>query len=404
MISTKRMSRVGRLGATLALCAATLSCSSDSGGAGGSGGDGGLRAEVLAALGQNVVVPLQERFAADASALEEALSQATPESGGRVEAQEAWVQAMATWQQLEIMQLGPAGSSLTVMGGQDLRARIYSWPNLNLCLVDQQTVEEGYDDPDVIESTVGAPLGLWAIEYLLFNEDLANNCSPLNTINQDGTWEAMLDMIPERRLTYAHALSTLVRLRADELVAAWAPTGGNFIEELTDPGRSGSVYGTAQEGLNAVSDAMFYLYKETTDMKVGEPLGLINCLAETCPEALESQWAAWSKQHVISNLEGFQALFLGTTTPSPGDTALGFDDLLVDMGASSAVTDMEQAIADAIAATEAVPGTFRDALTADRTSMEDAHAALLRVTDILKTDFVTVLDLEEPDRAAGDND
>ena len=73
----------------------------------------------------------------------------------------------------------------------------------------------------------------------------------------------------------AAALATLVERRVGDLVEAWSPTGGNFIEELTNPGRSGAVYGSAQEGLNAVSDAMFYLEKETKDMKLAKPLGIM---------------------------------------------------------------------------------------------------------------------------------
>lgn len=384
------------------LSLAMVSCSSDGGsGSGGSDGDSGLRGEVLASLGQTVVVPLQERFAADAAALETALSEATTDPGGRDEAQEAWRQTMESWEQLEMMQFGPSGSSLTVMGGQDLRARIYSWPLLNLCQVDQQTVQEGYDDPDALEQATGSPLGLWAVEYLLFNDDLDNNCTPVNTINQDGIWDAMIDMVPERRLAYAAALSTMVRRRADELVAAWAPAGDKFIEELTDPGRGGALYGTAQEGINAVSDAMFYLDKETKDMKLGEPLGITGCADERCPEALESPWARWSKQHALANLRGFQTLFLGA---SPGTDALGFDDLLSDMGAEDVANDMAQAIAGAITATEAAPGSFSEALGQDPSSMEAAHVAIQALTDLLKSDFLTILDLEAPNRAAGDND
>ena len=37
-------------------------------------------------------------------------------------------------------------------------------------------------------------------------------------------------------------------------------------------------------------------------------------------------------------------------------------------------------------------------------TMTNAHTAIQAVTDILKSDFLSVLDLEEPDRAAGDND
>jgi predicted lipoprotein len=399
MISTKQTSSPGKTSAVVLLCLLAAGCSSDS--ASTNGGDGGLRAEVLASLGQNVIVPRQQAFASLATSLETALATAATDPNAREAAQEAWRLAIAVWQELEMMQVGPAGSSLTVMGGQDLRARIYSWPILNLCQVDQQTVQEGYDDPDALEGTVGAPLGLWAIEYLLFTEDPDNNCSPLNTINQDGIWEAIADMIPQRRLAYAAALSTLVRRRADELVAVWAPSGGNFIEELVSPTRSGAVYGTAQEGLNAVSDTMFYLDKETKDMKVGEPIGITGCDAERCPEAIESLWAGHSKENIVANLEGFQVLFLGA---APGADGLGYDDLLVDMGAADVSEDMAAAIEDAITATEAIPGTLREAIDANPDAVLAAHAAIRAITDILKSDFLSVLDLEAPDRAAGDND
>ena len=216
-------------------------------------------------------------------------------------------------------------------------------------------------------------------------------------------YDAMADTIPSRRLEYESALATLARRRADELVTAWSPDGGNYIAELTDPRRAGAVYGSAQEGLNAVSDAMFYLEKESKDMKLGTPLGeTMGCLQPPCPEELESLWARWSKPHLLANLRGFQALFLGGSPESPD--ALGFDDLLVDMGAADVADDMAQAIADAIAATDAVPGTFREALDQNPTELEVAYDALQVVTVFLKTTFVSDLNLEAPDRAAGDND
>ncbi len=396
------MSRAGESFALLALSVAALSCSSSSSGTGGSGvpPDSGRRGEVLASIGENVAVPLQNQFAEEAAALEQALTEATPEN--RDAARAAWQTAMATWQQLEVMQFGPLGSSLSVMGGQDFRAFTYSWPLLNLCEIDRQTVGDAHDDPDAIGSTRGAPLGLWAIEYLLFGDNPDNNCTALDPLNSQGIWEDMADMIPARRVEYAAALATLVKRRANDLVDAWSPNGGNFIEELTNPGRSGAVYGSAQEGLNAVSDAMFYLEKESKDMKIAKPLGITGCSEAQCPDDLESLWATWSKPHVLANLRAFQSTFHGGSPDDP--EALGYDDLLTDMGAADVAEDMSTAITEAIAATEAVPGTFREALTQDPVSMERAHAAIQAVTDILKSDFLSVLDLEAPDRAAGDND
>ena len=403
MISTKRTSSLGEYAALVGLCVTLLSCGSDgsTGGAAGGGGDGGRRGEVLAALGQDVVLPLIEQLPTEVSRFETALGDATSEPGGRDAAQAAWQELMAVWQQLELMQFGPLGSSQTVMGGQDLRARIYTWPILNPCQVDRQTVTEGYDDPDALEQILGTPLGLRAIEYLLFTEDPGNNCLPDDPINGDGTWDSMSEMIPQRRLDYAAALATLVRRRAEELADAWSPSGGNFIEELSNPGRSGAVYGSAQEGLNAVSDALFYLEKETKDMKLGKPLGITGCSSAQCPDDLESPWARWSKPHALANLLAFQHVFHGG---APDANDLGFDDLLRDMGADDVAEDMSSAVRAAIAATEAVPGTFHDALSENEAAMTNAHTAIQAVTDILKSDFLSVLDLEAPDRAAGDND
>jgi len=402
MTLTKRTSRPGETLTLIVLAAVLGSCSSDgASGGGGGGGDTGRRGEVLAALGQSVVAPLIAELEAETTSLETALAEATAAAGGRDGAQAAWQQTMATWQRLEVMQFGPLGASREVMGGQDLRARIYSWPLLNRCQIDRQTVQDGYDDPDALEAVSGGPIGLGAIEYLLFTDDPSNDCPPFDAINVDGTWDSMADMIPQRRLDYAAALATLVRRRSEELARAWAADGGNFIEEMTDPSRSGAVYGTAQEGLNAVSDAMFYLEKETKDMKLATPLGISGCSTEQCPDRLESLWAFWSKEHVIANLRGFQSLYLGG---APGDDGLGFDDLLRDMGADDVADDMETALTAALDATEAVPGTFREALTENEPAMREAFMAVQVVTDLLKSDFLSVLDLEAPDRAAGDND
>lgn len=93
---------------------------------------------------------------------------------------------------------------------------------------------------------------------------------------------------------------------------------------------------------------------------------------------------------MIANLRGFELLFLGG---DPDADDLGFDDLLRDMGANDVADDMANAITGAITATEAVPGTFRDALTQDEAAMVAVHTALISVTDILKSDFLSVLDL-----------
>ncbi len=394
------------------LLATSLTGWSGCGGSGEGGPDpscleGDPRAQVVASIGQSLIVPSQEAFAEKAAALESALrtAAAAPEDVSAKEAaQSAWREAMTQWQAVELMLVGPALPS-DKMGGQNLRSQIYSWPNTSLCLVDQQTVQDGHDDPNALAEIAGGPRGLSVIEYLLFTDGTEHHCTPLHSINE--VWETMLDELSERRLAYAAALAELARQSADELVEAWSPEGGNFIRELSDPCRRDSVYGTAQEALNEISNGMFYLDGETKDMKLGEPAGLslndpdVCPEIGTCPALLESPWAEHSKQNVVANLEAFQTLFLGA---APGTDEPGFDDLLASVNAADVSTSMSSAIADAIVAAEAIPGTLKDALESDFAAVQAAYDKTKSVTDLLKNEFLSALDLSMPDRAAGDDD
>lgn len=364
---------------------------------------GPSRAEVLAHLGAEVVLPTYRDFVPLAEALVSATDSyaAGPSPDTRAAAQDAWAAAMDVWQEAEMMQLGPLAPADLAMGGEDFRNEIYAWPQLNLCVVDQRTVGPAHDDPTMLSANPINERGLGAIEYLLFVEGSANTCSPLSGINADGTWAMYTAaQIEQRRARLAHSYAVIVRDHAQALVDRWE--GGGFLAELTDPTRSGALYGSAQEGLNAVSDAMFYLDKETKDMKVAQPASIGDCTRVMCGAgARESRFANRSKEHVVANLRAFQRLYLGG---DPGGDEPGFDDLLAGLGAEAFAAQMATHIEEAITAVEAIPGTLGEALTADIASVMAAHAAIRVVTDDLKTMFLTVLDLEIPDRAAGDTD
>ena len=108
---------------------------------------------------------------------------------------------------------------------------------------------------------------------------------------------------------------------------------------------------------------------------------------------------------MLANLRGFQALFLGAPA---GTDAYGFDDLLVEVGATDLSAKMVRELDAAIAAVEAVPGTFDEALALDNAAGQAAflvaYDAVKLVCDDLKTQFLTVLDLELPNRLDADND
>ncbi|MCC6625530.1 MAG: imelysin family protein [Deltaproteobacteria bacterium] len=371
-------------------------------------GNDGARREVLAAIGANVVAPLLEAFEARARTLDAALTAlATAEAAGESAAgaeldaaRAAWHAAMDTWQEAELFQLGPAAAMGTSPGGVDLRDRIYSWPIVNPCRVDQETVK-GLSDPAALTDAPFNVRGLAALEVLLFDPDRDNACPPQSTINTDGSWAALRDEdIRRRRAEYGVAVAGDLLASARALVAAWSPSGGDFLGELREAGQR-DVYPSAQAGLNALSDALFYLEKEVKDMKVAMPLGLRECATDVCPQLVESRFAARSARNVLHNARAFQRGFLGG---EPGGVELGVDDLLTAVGASDVASDMATKIAAAIVAIEAMTDPLEELLVTDEARVQAAYDAVKAVTDLLRTDVVTVLDLELPERVEGDND
>lgn len=368
------------------------------------------RRAMLANLGENIVLPTYRAFDAEVAGLSSSVGAycaalGTPDEAPRLEdARAAWRATMSQWQVAEMMLFGPAA-----MDANTLRDRIYSWPVVSSCAVDQEVMLR-YADPASydISSKLTNRRGLDALEYLLFAPSLATTCPP--QIEPAG-WNELADADKlAARCGLAEDVVADLAQQSAAVLAAWEPAQGNYLSELVEAGNAGSSISSAQEAINIVSDALFYIDSEVKDMKLGQPAGIVvnicNVAQEPCFNELESPFARYSKDEVLSNLRGFEMVFLGH---GPGQDpaapeALGFDDFLLAAGADALASTMVADITQAIGATEAVPATFYDALTTDYASMVVAHTEVKDITDNMKSQFLTVLGLDLPDSAAGDND
>jgi predicted lipoprotein len=357
---------------------------------------------MLANIAEKVIFATYEQFAAAAAQLEQATAAhaAQPSATTLKAAQQAWRGAMKLWQRLEVMQVGPA-APMKLPGGKDLRDKIYSWPSVNRCAVDQELVKGEYTDPSVFAGKLVNVKGLAALEYMLFYEGSSNACAPQSLINTDGSWKAIEPSLFDKRAQYGKTLAQLVKADAEALREAWKPSGGDFLGEMTRPGK---LFGEdAHKALNSLSNAMFYVDTRTKDLKLAVPAGLSNCDTPTCPQALESRFAAFSKTEIRENLSALQLMFHGGA--SFDAKALGFDDWLIAVGANQLSSQMAADIAAALAAVDAIEeDDLADALKNDKKSVEDVYFAVKRITDNLKSQFITVLNLELPMSAATDND
>ena len=361
-----------------------------------------LVSRLLGNVGPEVVLPALEDYQSAATILDQALNDwasaartGSDAVSARQSAQDAYREAAISWQHVEMLQLGPAGSSLTVIAGQDLRDEVYSWPTINPCRVDQETVEAAWDSPDFFTVNLVNSYGLDAVEHLLFAAE-DNACPGQVDINADGTWDALgADGVALNRAQFAVALSTGVNARVADLVAAWSVDGGDFGADLAKAGEGSSSYESMEEGLNAVYDALFYLELVTKDQKLAKPLGLIDCADATCPLDVEGLASGTSGAMIRANLEGFRTLFTGAEVE-------GLDDLLDELGHGDLAVQIVDAADAAILAVDALDGPLSEAV--DSAEALALHDAVKVVTDLVKGDLATVLTLQIPNEAAGDAD
>lgn len=359
------------------------------------------RSMVLGGVG-TCAVALYGDVAAAAAELDAAAAAlvASPTPENETAARAAWSKTMGLWQQAELLKIGVAGPT-TLPEGEGLRDFVYSWPLVSRCLVEQAIVSGAYTKATWPDTALVNTRGLAAAEYLLFYGGDDNACSSSASINSQGTWAALGAELPVRKREYAAVVLKDVAGRTAAIHAAWEGDQG-FAAGLARSGASGAPFASDQAALNAVSDGLFYLENEVKDLKLGKPLGKIDeCTSTLCPEAVESQYARVARDHIKNNLIGFQRIFDGCDAAA--DT--GFDDLLRSAGAGDLADSMNADIDAAIAAADALPSADLVVLVdSDRAAVEALHAAVKRLTDELKTDFVTILDLELPKTVEGDND
>lgn len=359
---------------------------------------------VLASIGERVIFADIVAFHERAQALEAASAAAM--GGGATErdaARLAWREAIAVFQRIEMLQLGPAGLVTLTTGGLGLRDLINGWPLITTCRIDTNLVDPVYDDRAAIESGPISARGLTALEYVLFYDGAENGCTAASRINVEGSWAALGEAeVSRRRAVYAHHLAALILEHAAELRQAWDPAGGNFLGALSTAGAGSAIYPSAQLGLNAISDALVYLYKEVIDYKVGIPAGIrIECPTDACPEQVESRWAHASIHHLRENLGAFRDAYLGAPE---GTDAPGFDDLVRSVGGAELDARIQGLIAQSFAALDAIDGPLEDAVISEVEDVDALAAVLRALADAFRIEVVSLLDLAPAMRVEGDND
>lgn len=314
-------------------------------------------------------------------------------------ARQAWNHALERWSQVELFQFGPAGSkAMDPYHGEGFRDRIYSWPSLARCRIDEQILSQRYL-VDGVDAQLATARGLYALEYLLFYPGSDHGC--LSTSTTARNWSTLsVDEIAKRKRDYAAAVADDVVEQIRQLRDRWSPEGGNFRSTLIDAvGYDKPAIDKEQEALNIVAWSFVYIEREVKDWKVGHPAGL-NPMAPV--NGFEAPHAQQAVQALRANLRAFRSLFQGCGRDGAG---IGFDDWLGAAGHGDLARDMIAAWTSAQAAVDSFPSFHEASVPTDFLAL---HAAIKPLTDLIKNEFLagagSPLNLSMPQGFEGDND
>ncbi len=369
--------------------------------------------KLLVNLTDNVITPTYQAFKTLATSQQQAVidycsaeksyvagSARTSVDTSLTAAKTSWQQAMAVWQEIEVMQIGPL-----LANSSTLRNNIYSWPVVSSCGVDQDTMYFANGDINGtvydISRRTATRRGLDALEYLLFNPILSHSCKTTPTVLNDWNKKST----EQQRITrcnFASEVSKDLIVNSDILLGEWLGDTG-YANKLKTAGSQGSRFESAHAGVNAISDGLFYLDKISKDAKLAKPLGICKgCTSGIHPESVESPYSDNSVNNLISNLKGFEKLFLGNGSNASNTT--GFDDYLIEQKSAATSTNMIASTKAAIAQLKTIEKSLATTLNENPDKITASHAKLKSLTDQLKNDFITNLALKLPETAAGDND
>ncbi|MGK0440457.1 MAG: putative lipoprotein [Pseudohongiellaceae bacterium] len=370
---------------------------------------------MFANLADNVILPNYQQLATQANALADdngALASycsvigSAGETAALSAAQADWRELMIAWQPTELHVVGPASDN-----DNALRNRINSFAETSLssCGIDQSVVlsqSVGFD----LSTRSNSQLGLGALEYLLFNSSLDHTCPP--QIIETTGWDTRPDN--ERKLwrcKHAQKLASDIASASQSLLTTWQGDGGNYRSAFINPNNNAVQ-------LKALSDALFAIEIDVKDNKLGIPLSLkSDCSQVACPQQTESFYAEQSLASIGGNLKGFEQIFFGVGGSS-------FDDIIIAEGFADVASNFQSLTTNAIDFNNSMSSSLFDQATAIVASGSDTdclnsaanpdsdqtvpacslHGYLKRITDALRTDFVTIVELDLPSRAQADND
>lgn len=273
----------------------------------------------------------------------------------------AWQQAVEDYQHTSAFGFGPANLPLGSLSSV-----------LGVFPVDEGQLERNIGNPDFnLPASFDRDVrGFYAIEYLLFGEDLSVG--------------DLVNGFDEDRLAYLLLLVSEVKAIVDAVVFEWE---GSYRDHFI-----------ASEGTSAGSSiSVFYNefirdYENLKNFKVELPAGLTAGQAAADPRLVEAYYSGISNQLLIAHFENSKNIWKGLSRG--GEELIGFEEHLeAVVGGPTLITHTKIALTDISRAISSLPSgslsenvetqevrTLRDALQANTANFKSSMSSLLGIS------------------------
>lgn len=261
-------------------------------------------------------------------------------------AQQQWMNTRRPWEQSEAFLFGPVDT-------EGLDPAMDSWP---VNAVDLQNLLDS--DTELTVESVSALSddlkGFHVIEFLLWGADGSKTSADFT----------------ERELQYLGAVASVLANDTQRLAQGWNPNDGNFLAEFAQAGSGSTTYPTQTAALQELITGMIGIAGELASVKLEDPIRLSDATL------VESQFSLNSRADFMDNVRGIRNAYTGNYLLSEGP---GLNALIKSTNPALDETINSQ-IEAAIAAIDAIPQPFAEAISASPTEVQaaiDAVNALL---------------------------
>ena len=255
----------------------------------------------------------------------------------------AWMATRAPWEKSEGFLYGPVDT-------EGIDPAIDSWP-VNVNDINNIISSSSAITSSLLENNNEAR-GFHTIEYFVWGLN-GNKAAAELTV---------------REIEYLTAATQNLQSKTQQLYEGWNASQGNYANNFITAGQSGNLLYTSQKSaLTEFVDGIITIADEVANGKIETPLNGNG--GGAMPEAEESRFSNNSKLDFANNIRSIQNIYLGDYNGVDGK---GLTDV-VALSNANLDAAIKVKINDTIAAIEAIPGTFTNAITNNRPEVQNAQ-------------------------------